>query len=140
MATQPVKRNVVRIEKHETGMRHVYFIDWADTGILREMAVLKEFDDGTIHAVDVALLHPIDKARLKKIITSVHADKYELWELMSQSRLPNGLNALDYFVKNFLKVKQPKGAFAGSGLAYAGTERLTELEGTQAQVAQLDRA
>jgi hypothetical protein len=85
-------------------------IDWDDTGIVREVAVVAEMPDGTINGVLVDTLHSIDKARLKKIISSQHADKYPLWELLSQSRLSNGLNALDYFHSNFVKQKRPKGA------------------------------
>lgn len=39
---------------------------------------MMEAQDGTLFGIDVEKLHPIDKARLKKVITSVHADKYPL--------------------------------------------------------------
>ena len=72
-----------KIEKRATDLRHVFLIDWNDDGILREIAVAMETDDGTIFGIDIDKLHPIDKARLKKVVTSVHADKYPLWELLS---------------------------------------------------------
>jgi len=106
-----------KIEKRGTDLRHVFLIDWNDDGILREIAVVMETDDGTIFGIDVDKLHPIDKARLKKVITSVHADKYPLWELLSQARLNNGMNALDFFHNNYVKVKRPRGAVIGGGLA-----------------------
>jgi len=43
------------------------------------------------------LLDNIDKGRLKSIVTNQHANKYELWDLLSQNTLSNGKNALDYF-------------------------------------------
>ena len=106
-----------KIEKRATDLKHVFLIDWNDDGILREVAVVMETDDGTIFGVMVDQLHPIDKARLKKVITSVHADKYPLWELLSQGRLNNGMNALDFFHANYVKVKRPRGAVIGGGLA-----------------------
>lgn len=106
-----------KIEKRATDLKHVFLVDWNDDGILREIAVVMETDDGTIFGIDVDKLHPIDKARLKKVITSVHADKYPLWELLSQARLNNGMNALDFFHNNYVKVKRPRGAVIGGGLA-----------------------
>ncbi len=106
-----------KIEKRATDLRHVWLIDWNDDGILKEIAVVKESEDGTLFGIEVEKLHPIDKARLKKVITSVHADKYPLWELLSQGRLNNGMNALDFFHANYVKVKRPRGAVIGGGLA-----------------------
>lgn len=105
------------IEKRATDLKHVWLIDWNDDGLLKEIAVVMETKDGTIFGIEVEKLHPIDKSRLKKVITSVHADKYSLWELLSQGRLNNGLNALDFFHQNYVKVKRPRGAVIGGGLA-----------------------
>lgn len=105
------------IQKKKTSMNHIFLIDWDDTGLLKEIAVMKEAKDGTIYGIDVNLLHPIDKARLKKIISSVHADKYELYDLMSQTRLNNGMNALDFFYANYMKVKRPRGSVIASSFA-----------------------
>ncbi len=113
MATQaPAK-----IEKRKTNLHHVYLIDWNDDGILREIAVVMEAPDGTIYGIEVEALHGIDKARLKKFLVSVHADKYPLWELLSQGKLNNGVNPLDFFHMNYVKVKRPRGAVIGGGLA-----------------------
>jgi hypothetical protein len=105
------------IVKQATDLKHVFLIDWNDDGMLREVAVVMETQDGTIFGIMVDQLHPIDKSRLKKVITSVHADKYPLWELLSQGRLNNGMNALDFFHANYVKVKRPRGAVIGGGLA-----------------------
>ena len=105
------------IEKRATDLRHIWLIDWNDDGLLKEIAVVMETQDGTLFGIEVSRLHPIDKARLKKVVTSVHADKYPLWELLSQGKLNNGLNALDFFHQNYVKVKRPRGAVIGGGLA-----------------------
>ena len=106
-----------KIEKRETNMNHIFLIEWNDDGILKEIAVVMELSDGTLYGIEVEKLHPIDKSRLKKIITSVHANKYPLWELLSQARLNNGMNALDFFHSNYVKVKRPKGSIMAGGLA-----------------------
>lgn len=93
-----------------TKFPHIYLCDIDDTGFLKEIAVLKKFQDGTIYYILVEGLDKVDKGRLKKIVSSVHATKYELFEIMSMSKLSNGINCLDYFHQNFVKVKRPKGA------------------------------
>ncbi len=93
--------------KTRANLNHIEYVDVNNDGILEEIAVVKRNpEDGTIHYIDVAPLDPIDKARLKRIVTSQHADKYELWELMSQTKLENGMNALDFFHTNLVKVKR----------------------------------
>jgi hypothetical protein len=112
--TQVSAPAVTKIEKRQTNLRHVFLIDWDDAGIFKEVAVVKEDEgDGTIYGILVDTLHPIDQSRLKKIVTSQHADKYPLWELMSQMTLKNGYNALDFFHANYVKVKRPRGAVVG---------------------------
>lgn len=107
----------VKIEKKPTDLRHVYLIDWNDDGLLKEVAVVMEAQDGTLYGIEVDKLHTIDKGRLKKFLVSVHADKYPLWELLSQGKLNNGVNPLDFFHMNYVKVKRPRGAILGGGLA-----------------------
>ena len=121
-----------KIEKKATSIPHVFVVDIDDSGLLKEIAIVKEEEDGTIYYIDIDTLHGIDKARLKKIVTSIHADKYPLWELLSQARLSNGINALDFFHYNCVKVKRPKGARAGSGsLASFGGVISDQLVGTE---------
>ena len=112
-----------------TGMNHIYFFDVEGDGRLREVAVVKmaKNQDGTVRSVfyiDVALLDNIDKGRMKGIVTNRHADKYELWDLLSQNTLNNGKNALDYF-HQLTRVVHGKGATntsMGGGLGGAVIE------------------
>jgi len=106
-----------KIQKHPTTLKHVYLMDWNDDGILKEVAIVLEARDGTIYGIEIDRLHNIDKSRLKKFLVSVHADKYPLWELLSQGKLNNGSNALDFFHMNYVKVKRPRGAIVAGGLA-----------------------
>lgn len=86
----------------KTNLNHIYLLDINDDGRFREVAVSKMERDATgsiqsILYIDIALLDNVDKGRLKGIVMGQHADKYELWDLMSQQSLSNGKNALDYF-------------------------------------------
>jgi len=109
--TAPVSSSIEtgKIEMKATNIPHIFMVDIDDSGMYRECAIVKLFDDGSIAYVQVDTLHPIDKARLKKVVTSIHADKYPLYELLSQAKFSNGLNALDYVHTNFVKIKRPKG-------------------------------
>ena len=121
-----------KIEKKPTSIAHVFVVDIDDSGLLKEVAVVKEEEDGTMYYIDIDTLHSIDKGRLKKIVTSIHADKYPLWELLSQARLSNGMNALDFFHYNCVKVKRPKGARSSSGsLASFGGSVSDQMVGTE---------
>ena len=98
-----------------TSLPHIFLCDIDDSGLLKEIMVVKKFKDGSIYYVEVDPLHSIDKGRIKKIVSSQHADKYECWELLSQARLSNGMNALDFFHSNNVRVKRPRGARANTG-------------------------
>ncbi|WP_407304233.1 hypothetical protein [Acinetobacter sp.] len=113
-ATAPAR---AKIELRPTDLKHVFLCDWNDDGLLKEIAVVMEAPDGSIYGIEVDKLHPIDKGRLKKFLVSVHADKYPLWELLSQGQLNNGINPLDFFHTNYVRIKRPRGAILGGGLA-----------------------
>jgi hypothetical protein len=107
--------------------------------------VVKKFKDGSIYYVEIDPLHNIDKARIKKIVSSQHADKYDCWELLSHARLSNGMNALDFFHSNNVKIKRPRGARASTGgletIAAYGTDKMIGTEfGTNPAEVNLDKA
>lgn len=120
---QPVKKGI-ETRLRSTRMHHIFNFDVNDDGRYREVAVLKlskgiDNSISAIHYVDIALMDNVDKGRLKALVTNVHADKYELWDLMSQNTLNNGKNALDYF-HQLAKVVNGSGAIntaMGGGLA-----------------------
>jgi hypothetical protein len=91
------------------GIQHVKYISLDSTGVLKEIAVVKEWDDGSMSYIETAPLDMIDRGRLKNVLKSPHADKYELWELLSMTRINNGMNGLDYF-HQLTKMKSAPGA------------------------------
>lgn len=110
-----------------TSMNHIFFFDIEGDGRLREVAVVKaaKAHDGTVQSVyyiDIALLDNVDKGRLKGLVTGQHADKYELWDLMSQQQLNNGKNALDYFHQLVRNVHGPGATNTSLGGGLAGVK------------------
>lgn len=103
------------LELVKTSLPHVFLCDVDTSGLLKEIMLVKKFKDGTICYIEIDTLHQIDKVRIKKIVSSQHADKYEAWELLSQAKLSNGMNALDFFHANNVKTLRPKGARASAG-------------------------
>jgi len=100
--------NVGGIIKHPTPLKHVFYVDINDNGQFKEIAVVKEWPNGSLSYIDIALIDNVDRGRLKKVLTSGLADKYPLWELLSQERLSNGKIALDYF-HQMVRVKKAPG-------------------------------
>ena len=131
------------IELTPTSLPHIFLCDVDDAGLLKEIMVVKKFKDGSMYYIEIDPLHNIDKGRIKKIVSSQHADKYEAWELLSQARLSNGMNALDFFHTNNVKVKRPRGARSnGAGLesiqAY-GNDKMVGSDFTNPAEAHLDK-
>lgn len=133
--TTPTPKSTVKgLEERlkPTQMNHIYFLDANGDGHYHEVAVVKmlKAQDGTIRSlwyIEVNLLDNIDKGRLKGIVTSRHADKYELWDLLSQNSLNNGKNALDYFhqLTRVLHGPGSTNTALGGGLANARIEGST---------------
>lgn len=133
------------IDLQATSLPHIFLCDVEDSGLLKEIAVVKKFEDGSIYYIEIDALHQIDKSRIKKIVTSQHADKYELWELMSQSKLSNGMNALDFFHSNNVKAKRTKGSRATTSggletVAAYGSDSMIGSDFVNPAEAQLDKS
>jgi hypothetical protein len=86
---------------------HVKWIE-LKPGQLTECAVLKVDEYGNMYHFPIADLDMIDRRRLLKILTDRHAASMELWDLMSQKTLGNGMNALNYF-HQLVKIVTPEG-------------------------------
>lgn len=87
---------------------HVKWIDIKGDGVLKECAVMKIDDYGNVYFFELAKMDIVDKRRLFNIITSRTATQFELWDLLSQRTLGNGMNALEYF-HQLVKVLTPSG-------------------------------
>lgn len=112
----------IRVED-STEYNHVKWIE-LKSGVMSECAVMKTDEFGNMYFFELSKLDNIDKQRLLKLITNRHATSLELWDLMSQHTLGNGMNSLNYF-HQLVKIVTPEGQIldprAGQIGAAAGT-------------------
>jgi hypothetical protein len=99
---------MTRLQTRQGAYPHVKWVDLAGAGTLTEVAVVKEDGEGNTYFFELGKLDAIDRQRIFKIITKRHADKFQLWDLLSQHTLGNGMNALNYF-HQLVKILTPAG-------------------------------
>lgn len=102
---------------------HIAWADLYNNGVLVEIAVVAlDENNGDLYFIPIAALDTVDRERLLKIISKRDAGKYPLWDLMSNSTLKNGVNALEYF-NQLVKGRSLSGQFftPNSGRVGAGT-------------------
>lgn len=87
---------------------HIEWLDLNANGVVTECAILKKDPEGNVFFFTLNSLDLIDKKRLLDIVTNRNAHMYELWDLMSQITMRNGVNALVYF-HQLAKVLTPSG-------------------------------
>ena len=107
---------------------HIEWLELNSDGILHECALMKRDGFGNVLFFKTNDLDDIDKKRLAGILTDRNARSMELWDLMMNKTLGNGVNALTYFnqlvrqLTPFGKVLDPRsGQMAG---AQSGTINL----------------
>lgn len=94
--------------------QHVQHIDLYGNGILHEVVVVKEEINGDIHFIQTSILDEIDLVRLRLILDKRDSHLYPMWDLMSQTTLKNGMNALEYF-HQLVKIKTAAGPILPAG-------------------------
>lgn len=99
---------------------HIKWIDLKNDGVLIECAVMKEDSFGNIYFIQVNQLDSIDRRRLARILQNRNAQNFELWDLMSNITLNNGINALTYF-HQLVKVITPMGVVSSPKQGEVGT-------------------
>ena len=76
---------------------HIEWFELNSDGILHECAIMRRTPDGNVLYFKTNDLDDIDKRRLAGILSDRNAQSFELWDLMAQKTLGNGVNALAYF-------------------------------------------
>ncbi len=109
---------------------HTRWINLEGNDIMVECAILKEDTFGNLHYIEIPNLDDIDKRRLTKLLVDRNVNNFELWDLMGQKTLNNGVNALQYF-HQLVKVITPEGnimdpreGHIGVGKMVAGTSNV----------------
>lgn len=85
--------------KHQASQEypHIEWLELASDGIMHECAVMKRDNAGNVLFIRTNDLDEIDKRRLAGILMDRNARNFELWDLMANKTLGNGMNALAYF-------------------------------------------
>jgi hypothetical protein len=100
---------------------HVEWIELHGDGVMHECVVMKRDKAGNVLFFKTNDLDAIDKRRLGGILVDRQARHLELWDIMSQKTLGNGMNALVYFsqlVKQLTtngKILDPRSGQVGTG-------------------------
>lgn len=102
--------------------KHVQYLDLYGNGILKEVVVVKTEVNGDKHFIQTDQLDVIDLERLRHVLDKRDSNLYPMWDLLSQTMLRNGMNALEYFDQLVL-IKTAAGPIvrrsnANSGLVY----------------------
>ena len=98
---------------------HVEWLELYADGVLHECAVMKRDPVGNVHYVKLTSLDSIDKQRMVGILSDRNVRSFELWDLMSQRTLGNGVNALAYF-HQLTRVLTPEGKIITPGSGKVG--------------------
>lgn len=94
---------------------HVRWIDLAGNGIGKEVLVVSEDkSNGDLYFIPVEHLDEIDKMRVISMLRSRDAKNYPLWEVMANTTLKNGMNALVMF-HQLVKVRTAQGHILAPG-------------------------
>jgi len=120
-------------------MPHLFWIDLANDGIYTECAVMKKDGLGNIYFFPLNALDKIDKGRLARILSNRNANTFELWDLMSQITLNNGVNALTYF-HQLVELITPNGKRMRPREGVIGTEGIIDTRGKEARAAMEEQA
>ena len=120
-----------RIQQSPGQLPHTRWLDLKNNGLMVECAVMKEDAQGNIYYFELGNLDSIDKQRVGRLLRSRNAQTMELWDLMSNTTLNNGVNSLTYF-HQLVKVISPDGVIYSPKQGTVGTGRVQRTQ-TEAQ-------
>lgn len=98
---------------------HIEWIELYGDGIMHECAVMRRDPTGNVLFFRTNDLDDIDRRRLAGILSDRNAGGFQLWDLMTQKTLGNGMNALAYF-NQLVKILTPNGKIVDPRLGQVG--------------------
>lgn len=109
-------------------------------GMVYEAAIMKrDPESGDTYFMRIDHMDDIDRSRMRTILTSRNANRYALWDLLDQTVLPNGVNALEYFDQYTLGLTREGKLFKPSlgkrGASYLTASQQVQLAAAQAAAA-----
>ncbi len=85
-----------RSQKSDT-YPHIEWLELYGDGVMHECAILRRDPAGNVLYVRINDLDDFDKRRLVTLVADRNARNFQLWDLMANRTLNNGVNALRYF-------------------------------------------
>ncbi len=129
---------MARLDSRKGALPHIEWCDLKGDGTLIEVAVVKRDAQDNTYFFELNKLDAIDRQRLFNIITKRHAPQFELWDLLNQHTLGNGMNALNYY-HQLVKILTPSGTIidpkAGVVGVKPGVQKVAEVVETPADAA-----
>lgn len=101
---------------------HIKWLELNGDGIMHECAIMKTDPHGNVYYFELGKIDHIDKQRMARLLQNRNANAFELWDLMSQTTLNNGVNALTYF-HQLVKIVSPMGTKYTPRGGVIGSER-----------------
>jgi hypothetical protein len=109
-----------KVQKAPNSLPHIEWIELHNDGILHECAIMKRDASGNVLFFKTNDLDEIDKKRLAGILMDRNARTFELWDLMANKTLGNGVNALTYF-NQLVRQMTPNGRILDPRAGQMGT-------------------
>jgi len=104
------------IKKHDI-FPHIEWVDLDNNGVAVEICVMKR--DNSSGDIKLADMDEIDRNRLVHILKGRDAGRHELWDVMHNTTLANGENALIFF-HQMVKVQTQSGITMAPGVGRHG--------------------
>ena len=96
------------VKKHDI-FPHIEWVDLDNNGVAVEIVVMKrDKSSGDLYYIKIADLDDIDRNRLVHILQGRDAGRHELWDVLHNTVLANGENALEFF-HQMVKVQTSSG-------------------------------
>lgn len=119
---------------HDSQLPHIKWIELYGNGTAYECAVVQKDQFNQIWFIRVDQLDQVDKERLSRLVHDRRARQYTLAELMSQTTLANGENALKYF-HQLVSVLMPSGEISRPAAGRLGLATTNLGSGNMSQIA-----
>jgi len=89
----------MKVNLRDSNLPHIKWCEiQAGSGIEEEVCVMRiDPSNGDVYFFSVGALDATDRQRLIEIERMRNANLYEMWDLMKNHTLRNGVNALEYF-------------------------------------------
>lgn len=107
------------VKKHEV-YPHIEWVDLDSNGVAVEIVVMKrDTGSGDLYYIKIIDMDEIDRNRLVHILQGRDAGRHELWDVLDNTTLANGENALDFF-HQMVKVQTVGGVTMSPGVGRHG--------------------